>query len=97
MSPERIVFMILFGTSVVLGLWFVLDLGPPWRSQLPGTAWLQASLAAVVLALDLVIVLLLLRVPVPWWLIAVLVAAQDAVFVWRLVKLHEARRSSSES
>ena len=86
------VFTVLIGASAVLGLWFVAELGLPWRSSAPAMAWLQAALAAVALAFDVALLLAMWRVVVPVWVFAAILAGQDAVFSWRVATLRNARR-----
>jgi hypothetical protein len=88
----RWLFVALIGASALLGLWFVIELGRPWHSELPPMAWLQTTIASAAVAFDVVLLLALLRVPVPMFVFALIVAAQDGVFAWRLVRLHAARR-----
>lgn len=87
----------LVGASIVLTLGFVLALGPPWRSRAPGMAWMLASWAWATVAFETLLLLVLFRVPVPLWLAAVALLAQDGVWVWRLVLLHRERRPPTEA
>lgn len=91
MNAARVTLIVIVGSSVLLGLSFVLALGRPWLSQSPQMAWLQAMLAGVALAFDVVFLLALLAVPVPVWTAALILAAQDGVFAWRLISLYAAR------
>ena len=85
-------YALVVGTSLLLGLWFVIAFGPPWRSENPPMAWLQAGLALAAIAFDVVVLLALFRlIPIAWSGLLVL-AAQDAVFAWRLAVLLRARR-----
>lgn len=88
----RALFIALMAGSALLGLSFVLALGRPWRSEVPAAAWLQAMLAAVTVAFDVVIVLVMLAVAVPPWVVVAVVAVQDGVFAWRLRRLWMARQ-----
>jgi hypothetical protein len=90
----RVMFEILVGASVVLGIWFALELGRPWRSENPPMAWLLAAWAWSTAAVETVLLLALFRVAVPPWVVVVVLLAQDSVWVWRLVKLRRERRQS---
>jgi hypothetical protein len=83
----REVLAALVGYSVLFGVLFVVGLGWPWRSESPAMAWLQAMLAGVALALDVIILFALFAVRVPLWVIALALIAQDAVFTWRWRRL----------
>lgn len=85
-------FAALVACSAVCGLAFVAVLGPPWRSLSPGMVWLQSAVALVAAALDIVILLVILRVHVPVLVVALILISQDVVFVWRIVKLLQVRR-----
>jgi len=91
----RIVFAVLIGVSMLLGLDFVVSFGPPWRSESPAMAWLQAGLAWVALAFDTVLLLALFRVAAPMWIVALILLGQDAVYAWRLVVLRRAREDEN--
>lgn len=92
MSTERVVYVVLVGASVLLGLWFVVALGRPWRSELPSIAWLQTIVVSVAVAFDLVVLLALFGVATPAWGVALVLASQDAAFSYRLFRLRLARR-----
>jgi hypothetical protein len=89
-----VLFGVLIGASVLLGLWFVLALGAPWRSESPTMAWLQAAIAWVAVAFDVALLLALLRIHVPAWGFVLILLAQDVVFGWRLALLWRARRAA---
>lgn len=92
----RVVFVALFALSVLLGIAFVVSLGRPWRSELPGAAWLQAILAACAAAFELLFMLLLLKLAAPVWVWGLVVVAQDVAFAWRLLRLRAARAADRE-
>lgn len=79
--------------SVVLAAWFVLALGPPYRSENQATTWLLATWGWVSLIFETLLLLALLQISVPWLFAVVVLAAQDAVWVWWLVRLHRSRRA----
>ncbi len=87
-------FAILFGSSALLGLWFVAALGSPTHSAEPSMAWLQAGLALVAVMVDVMLLLALYHVRAPGWAYALVLLAQDVVFAWRLVVLYRARRGA---
>lgn len=70
--------------SFLLGLAFVLILGPPWRSENVTMAWLQASLAWVAIWFDGMLILAHFGLRIPTWPIILWLLLQDAVFGWRL-------------
>jgi len=84
---------VLVAASAGLSLWFVLYLGPPWRSENPAVAWLLAAWAWSTAAFQALLLLALFRIVVPLWLVALVLFAQDAVFAWRLVLLRRTRRA----
>ena len=88
----RILFATLFAASAVFSAGFALRLGRPWRNREPVMAWLQAALAWVAVAWDVVWTALTLSIVVPIWVFAVVLAAQDAVFGWRWWVLETSRR-----
>lgn len=90
----RIVFAVLIGVSMLLGLGFVIPFGPPWRSENPPMAWLQAGLAWVALAFDSALFLSLFHVAMPVVVVVLILLAQDTVFGWRLAVLIRERRSA---
>jgi hypothetical protein len=79
--------------SIILGGWFVVELGPPWRSLNPPIAWLQASLAWSAIVLDSILLLVLFRVHAPLWVYAVPLVMQGAAFTWRVIVLRRIRRA----
>jgi hypothetical protein len=85
--------------SMALGIAFGVGLGRPWLAPraLRTQAWLQLALVALPIMLDMVLLLITLRVVPPVWVIATVLSAQDAVYLWRLVVLvrahHERNRS----
>lgn len=87
----RVVFAVLIGVSMLLGLGFVIPFGPPWRSESPGMAWLQAGLAWVALAFDTALFLSLFHVAVPVAAVVLILLAQDVVFGWRVMALVKER------
>lgn len=89
------VFEVLVGASVLLGIWFALELGRPWRSENPPMAWLLAAWAWSTVAVETVLLLALFRVAVPAAVVAMVLLGQDSVWVWRLVKLRRERRQSA--
>ena len=89
----RAVFAVLIGVSMLLGLGFVIPFGPPWRSQNPGMAWLQAGLAWVALAFDTALFLSLFHIAVPVVAVALILLTQDIVFGWRVAVLIGERRA----
>lgn len=88
----RAVFEVLLGLSIVLGVWFAAELGPPWRSDSRVMAWLLAAWTWSTVAVETVLLLALFRIHVPWWVVVAVLVSQDAVWVWRLVKLRRERR-----
>lgn len=86
----------LFG-SVALTVMFLAQLGAPWRSEETATSWLLSAWGVVTLALELLILLALLRVPFPMWVALVVVLAQDGVWVWRMLHVRRARREDERS
>jgi hypothetical protein len=84
---------LLVAASAGLSLWFVFYLGAPWRSESPAVAWLLAAWAWTTAAFQALLLLALFRIDVPLWLVVLVLAAQDGVFVWRLVLLYRARRA----
>lgn len=78
--------------SMLFGVLFVVILGPPWRNESPSVAWLQVSVAALTVAIDLIFFLALFRVHVPLWIVAGLLLGQDGVFIWRVRLLLNARK-----
>jgi hypothetical protein len=87
----RVAIEVLLAGSVALTAAFLILLGPPWLSAEPKVAWLLAAWGWVTLALELLILLVLLRVAVPSWLALIVLLAQDGVWVWRLAVLRRAR------
>jgi len=87
---------LLVAVSILVTLWFVLRLGNPTRTADPGGAWLWAALGWVTIALDTLLLLVLLHVRFPEWIAGAVLAAQDAVYVWRSVRLEKARRQDRE-
>jgi len=90
----NMLYALLVGLSLSLGLAFVLTFGNPSRSDNPPMAWLQAALAWVAVAFDALLFLALFHVVPPAWAILGVLLAQDAVFAWRLIVLF-GRRSLS--
>jgi hypothetical protein len=88
----RVVFEALLALSVALGLWFAVELGRPWRAENPTMAWLLAAWAWSTVAVESILLLALFRITVPWWVVVVVLAAQDAVWVWRLIRLRQERQ-----
>lgn len=93
----RLLFEVLIGLSVALGAWFALELGPPWKSENPVMAWLLAAWTWSTVGVETILLLALFRVALPWWLVVVVLAGQDAVWVWRLVKLRQQRFALRDS
>lgn len=85
--------------SMLLGLAFMFGLGRPWIAprDLRTQAWLQMSLVAIPILLDLVLLLVALRVVPPLWLIVAVLVGQDAVYSWRLFVLILAHRERNRS
>jgi hypothetical protein len=83
--------------SIAVTAWFVFRLGNPQRSADPAAAWLWALLGWVTIALDVLLLLVLLRVRYPAWVAAAVLTAQDVIYVWRSVRLEKARRADKES
>jgi len=82
---------------LAFGLAFVAAYGDPRRNETPSMAWLQAGLAWVAVGFDVVLMLALFHVVVPWFLVVVVLLAQDCVFGWRLYVLFAARREKSSN
>ena len=89
---ERFILGVLIVMSIVLTLWFILGLGKPWRATYPAGAWLWAAISWVTIALDALLVMVLARVAFPSWVAAIVLLAQDGVWIWRLQQLYQARR-----
>lgn len=85
--------------SMLLGVWFLYELGRPWRApvELRVQAWLQAALVATPVALDVLLLLVVLRIAPPLWLILAVLLGQDAVYGWRLLVLVRAHRERTRS
>lgn len=90
---ERVLSAGLIVLSVVQGGTFVLALGRPWRyvHELRGMAWLQSVMAATTLVLDVLLLLVVLRVPILPIIAIITLAAVNAGQTWRLVALRRAR------
>ena len=86
---------VLVAASVGLSLWFVLTLGAPWRNERPTVAWLLAAWAWSTAAFQALLLLALFRIAVPLLVVALVLFAQDGVFVWRLVLLWRTRRADA--
>ena len=82
----------LLALSIVLSVWFAAEIWPPWRSEDPSTAWLLVAWASTAAALETMFLLATLRVEVPGPVALLVLVAQDAVLVWRLVKVRRGRR-----
>lgn len=91
----RIAIQALVAASILLTLWFVLQLGDPRRSQSPTVAWLLAAWGWITIAFEALLLAALLRIHVPSWLAVLVLFAQDGIFAWRLVLLHRSRRADS--
>lgn len=89
----RYLLEVLVAGSIGLTLWFVLDLGPPWKSENPSVAWLLAAWGWVTVAFETLLLLTLFSIRFPLLLAALVLAVQDTVFAWRLVILRRARRA----
>lgn len=87
----RVLLELLVAGSIGLTVWFLVDLGRPWRSEGPLIAWLLALWGGVTVAFETLLLLALLSVEVPAWIAALVLAAQDGVFAWRLILLRRAR------
>jgi len=83
--------------SIAVTAWFIFRLGNPQRSADPSAAWLWALLGWVTIALDVLLLLVLLRVRYPAWVAAAVLTAQDIIYVWRSVRLEKARRADREN
>lgn len=88
---------LLVGVSIAVTMWFVLRLGNPARTADPAGAWLWAALGWVTVALDTLLLLVLLHVRFPEWIAGLVLAAQDAVYVWRSIRLEKARKVDREN
>lgn len=100
MSPtDRAAMAATLVASMLLGLGFVLALGRPWLAprELRTQAWLQLALAAVPVALDLLLLLVVARVPPPLWVIIAVLLGQDIVYAGRLVVLFRERQERNRS
>jgi hypothetical protein len=89
------VFALLLGGSALFSAGFALDLGRPWRSEVPSMAWLQAGLAWAAAAVDVSLLLAVFGVHVPVWVYVAVLLAQNAVFGWRWFVLRRARRDDA--
>ena len=98
MSPYLRVEMVLaLALSMGLTLWFTIGLGKPWRTRHTTGAWLWASMAWFAIALDVLLLLVLLRIAFPPWIALLVLLGQDAVYAWRLRVLYQARRQDKEA
>jgi hypothetical protein len=98
-ATDRVMIATTIIVSMALGLAFVIGLERPWRvpAELRMMAWLQVVLVATPIAFDLLLLMVVLRVPPPLWLIIAVLFAQDSAYAWRLFVLirahHERNRS----
>jgi hypothetical protein len=83
----------LLAISIALSLWFAREMWPPWRSADPTTAWLLFSWACTAASLETVFLAATLSIEVPALLALLVIVAHDAVMVWRMVKVRQARRT----
>lgn len=89
-------YSVLVVVSILLTMWFLLDLGRPWRSRNSTGAWLWAAMGWSTVLFDLVMLAALRGVQVWAWLAFIALAAQDAVYAWRLFLLRRARRDPTD-
>lgn len=98
-GAERGVVAAAIVVSMLLGLIFLYGLGRPWRApdELRVQAWLQSALVVSPVALELLLLLVVVRIPPPLWAVIGVLVCQDAVYTWRLLVLirdrHERIRS----
>jgi hypothetical protein len=78
----------LVALSIALTVVFVAALGHP-RSPV---AWMLASWGWITVAFESLLLAVTFRVHVPMWSLALVLAAQDGLFGWRLALLWRARR-----
>ena len=91
----RLLLQLLVFASIVLSVWFVLSIGNPRRSESPVMAWLLVAWGASTTAIETMIFVALLNIDIPMWVAALILAAQDAVYAWRIALVHAARRRAS--
>ena len=89
----RAFFAALLIYSILTGVWFAVELGPPWRSLNPPIAWLQASVAWSAIMLDAILLLVLFHIRAPLWVYAVPLVMQAVTFTWRVIVLRRIRRA----
>jgi len=84
--------------SIGFSVYFLVLLGMPWRSRHQrAVTWLLALWAGTTMAVKMLILLALFQVSVPLWVAAVVLAAEEAVFAWRVVVLRHARRADARA
>lgn len=82
---------LLIAASVILSLWFVVQLWPPWKAHDAPIAWLLSGLAVTAAVWDAMILLATYRIAVPFFVALTFLAAQDALLIWRLVSARRSR------
>ena len=93
----RLLLQLLVAASIVLSVWFVLSIGNPRNSDSPTMAWLLVAWGASTTAIEAMIFVALLNIDIPMWVAALILAAQDAVYAWRIALVHAARRASANT
>jgi hypothetical protein len=71
-------------------------MGWPGRSLNPIGSWLWIAMGLVTLALDILLLMIMFRIPIPSLLAIAVLIAQDGVYAWRSIALRRARRADSE-
>lgn len=77
----------LIGLAIVLGVAFIVAFGPPWRTDSPWMAWLQAGIATASLGVDALLFAVLFRIIPPPWLVISIFAFKDLIYMARLLTL----------
>lgn len=88
------VFRVMVAISLALGLTFTITLGPPWKTQNPSMAWLQAWLAWIAVSIDAVLLISSFGVEIGNWVVGLILLGQDIIFGWRLWLLLKIRRET---
>lgn len=92
----RLLVQVLVGISILLSLRFIADVGNPRRSEIPTIAWLLAAWGWVSVAFETLIFVAMFDVDIPLWIAAVVLAAKDGVYTWRIAVVRRARRAGTE-
>lgn len=97
----RVTYGVLIGVAMVLAVGFAIDFGDPRRTENPPAAWLWAAIAWVSASLNALLLVAVVRLPVPAWLLntaaLVVLVGQVGVFTWRWAKLRRVRRADRKA